>query len=152
VRVATVELAQLRPQLPLVAKLQAQQSILVTPEVSGRITALPDAQGGEVGGRGPGSSNSMMPTASGLSEAEAFLQNEQRKLRDMTRLARKGVVTQNDLAGQSAAVAQASARRDIARVRGHPASAAGPLMPGGMGPLDVSLGALVTPGRALLHH
>ncbi len=48
VRVATVQLAQLRPQLPLVAKLQALQSILVTPEVSGRITALPDAQGGEV--------------------------------------------------------------------------------------------------------
>lgn len=43
---------------------------------------------------------------------ESFLENEQRQLRDMTRLASKGVVTQNDLEGQVSAVAQAVARRD----------------------------------------
>ena len=150
VRVATVQLVQLRPQLPLVAKLQAQQSILVTPEVSGRVTALPDALGGEVAAGARLIQLDDARQRAALSEAEAFLQNEQRKLRDMTRLASKGVVTQNDLEGQSAAVAQAIARLDIARVEVTQRQLLAPFA-GRVGLFDVSLGALVTPGEALLH-
>ena len=150
VRVATVQLAQLRPQLPLVAKLQALQSILVTPEVSGRITALPDAQGGEVAAGARLIQLDDAQQRAALTEAEAFLRNEQRKLRDLTRLASKGVVTQNDLEGQSAAVAQAVARRDIARVEVIQRQLLAPFA-GRVGLFDVSLGALVTPGEALLH-
>ena len=47
VRVIDVQLAQRPSQLPLVGKLQARQSIVITPEVSGRITALPQTASGE---------------------------------------------------------------------------------------------------------
>lgn len=150
VRVIDVPLAKRPSQLPLVGKLQARQSIVITPEVSGRITALPDTTRGEVaaGARLIQLDNAKQQAA--LAEAEAFLRNEQRKLRDMQRLAHKGVVTQNDLDGQTAAVEQALARRDMAAFE---LSQRRLLVPfaGRVSLFDVSLGALVNPGETLLH-
>ena len=150
VRVAEVQLAHLQHQLPLVGKLQAQQSIVITPEISGRITALPASHGGEVA---PGDILVQLDDArqrAALAESESFLENEQRKLRDMTRLASKGVVTQNDLEGQASAVAQAVARRDMSRVELDQCRLLAPFA-GRVALFDVSLGAYVTPGEALLH-
>ena len=150
VRVAEVQLAHLQHQLPLVGKLQAQQSIVITPEISGRIIALPASHGGEVA---PGAILIQLDDArqrAALAESESFLENEQRKLRDMTRLASKGVVTQNDLEGQASAVAQAVARRDMSRVELAQCQLLAPFA-GRVALFDVSLGAYVTPGEALLH-
>lgn len=149
VRVIDVQLAQRPSQLPLVGKLQARQSIVITPEVSGRITALP-ATAGEVaaGARLIQLDNAKQQAA--FAEAEAFLSNEQRKLRDMQRLARKGVVTQNDLEGQASVVEQALARRDMAAVELSQRRLLAPFA-GRVSLFDVSLGALVNPGETLLH-
>ena len=149
VRVIDVQLAQRPSQLPLVGKLQARQSIVITPEVSGRITALP-ATAGEVaaGARLIQLDNAKQQAA--FVEAEAFLRNEQRKLRDMQRLARKGVVTQNDLEGQASVVEQALARRDMAAVELSQRRLLAPFA-GRVSLFDVSLGALVNPGETLLH-
>ena len=149
VRVIDVQLAQRPSQLPLVGKLQARQSIVITPEVSGRITALP-ATAGEVaaGARLIQLDNAKQQAA--FAEAEAFLSNEQRKLRDMQRLARKGVVTQNDLEGQASAVEQALARRDMAAFELSQRRLLAPFT-GRVSLFDVSLGALVNPGETLLH-
>ncbi len=150
VRVIDVPLAQRPSQLPLVGKLQARQSIVITPEVSGRITALPDATHGEVaaGARLIQLDNAKQQAA--FAEAEAFLRNEQRKLRDMQRLARKGVVTQNDLEGQASVVEQALARRDMAAFELSQRRLLAPFA-GRVSLFDVSLGALVNPGETLLH-
>lgn len=150
VRVIGVQLAQRPSQLPLVGKLQARQSIVITPEVSGRITALPDTTRGEVaaGARLIQLDNAKQQAA--FAEAEAFLSNEQRKLRDMQRLARKGVVTQNDLEGQASAVEQAVARRDMAAFELSQRHLLAPFS-GRVSLFDVSLGALVNPGETLLH-
>jgi len=48
-----------------------------------------------------------------VAESEAYLHNEQRKLKDMERLATKGVVTADQLQGQASSVAQAKARYDM---------------------------------------
>ena len=150
VRVIDVQLAQRPSQLPLVGKLQARQSIVITPEVSGRITALPQTASGEVavGARLIQLDNAKQQAA--FAEAEAFLSNEQRKLRDMQRLARKGVVTQNDLEGQASVVEQALARRDMAAVELSQRRLLAPFA-GRVSLFDVSLGALVNPGETLLH-
>lgn len=150
VRVIDVQLAQRPSQLPLVGKLQARQSIVITPEVSGRITALPQTASGEVavGARLIQLDNAKQQAA--FAEAEAFLSNEQRKLRDMQRLARKGVVTQNDLEGQASAVEQALARRDMAAFELSQRRLLAPFT-GRVSLFDVSLGALVNPGETLLH-
>lgn len=150
VRVIDVPLVQRPSQLPLVGKLQARQSIVITPEVSGRITALPDATHGEVaaGARLIQLDNAKQQAA--FAEAEAFLRNEQRKLRDMQRLARKGVVTQNDLEGQASVVEQALARRDMAAFELSQRRLLAPFA-GRVSLFDVSLGALVNPGETLLH-
>jgi RND family efflux transporter MFP subunit len=85
-----------------------------------------------------------------LAESEAYLRNEQRKLRDMTRLASRGVTTQNDLDSQISAVAQAQARRDMAAFELSQRRLLAPFA-GQVGLYDVSLGALVNPGETLLH-
>ena len=150
VRVLDVQLVQLPSQLPLVGKLQATQSIVITPEVSGRITALPQTTNGEVstGARLIQLDNAKQQAA--FAEAEAFLSNEQRKLRDIQRLASKGVVTRNDLEGQSSAVAQAMARRDMAAFELSQRRLLAPFA-GRVSLFDVSLGALVNPGETLLY-
>lgn len=148
-RVITVSLTDQPTQLPLVGKLQARQSVVITPEVSGRITALP-ATAGEVtaGARLIQLDNAKQQAA--FAEAEAFLSNEQRKLRDMQRLASKGVVTQNDLDGQASAVEQALARRDMAAFELSQRRLLAPFA-GRVSLFDISFGALVSPGETLLH-
>ena len=59
-------------------------------------------------------------------------------------------MTQNDLEGQASAVAQAVARRDMSRVELAQCQLLAPFA-GRVALFDVSLGAYVTPGEALLH-
>jgi membrane fusion protein, multidrug efflux system len=150
VRVAEVQLARLTSQLPLVGKLQALQSIVITPEVSGRITALPQASGGEVAAGARLIQLDDARQQAVFAEAEAFLGNEQRKLRDMRRLVSKGVVTQNDFDGQVSVVAQAEARRDMAAFELSQRRLLAPFA-GQVSLYDISLGALVNSGETLLH-
>ena len=150
VRLETVQRVVVANQLPLVGKLAASQSVTITPEVSGRVTALPSSKGGLVAS---GTRLLQLDDARQRAvhaEAEAFLVNEQRKLSDLTRLARKGVVTQIDLDGQAAVVAQAQARRDITAFELSQRRLLAPFA-GRVGLYDISLGALVNPGEVLLH-
>ncbi len=150
VRVETVSLSAVANQLPLVGKLSARQSVVITPEVSGRIVKLPTAEGGRVvaGARLVQLDDDKQQAS--YDEAQAFLVNEQRKLGDMTRLASKGVTTRNDLDGQASSVAQAVARRDMAAFELSQRHLLAPFA-GRVGLYDISLGSLVNPGDVLLH-
>lgn len=150
VRVERVAKSVVVDQLPLVGRLAASQSVTITPEVSGRIVQLPAADGGRVAAGARLVQLDDDKQQASYAEAEAFLVNEQRKLRDMTRLASKGVTTQNELEGQRSSVAQAAARRDMAAFELSQRHLHAPFA-GRVGLYDISLGSLVNPGDVLLH-
>lgn len=149
VRVDVVTSTQSLEQLPLVAKLKARQSVQLATEVTGRLVRLPPAAGSEVTA---GTLLLQLDDAAAqavLDEADAYLRNEQRKLSDMRRLARSGVVTQNDIEGQLALVAQAEARRNKARTERDQHALRAPFA-GRIGLYDLSRGSLLSASTAVL--
>ncbi len=113
VTLATVQEGEISDPLQLTGVLQANHSVALMPEVSGRITFVLSDKPVDVrkGERIIGLDDAHQQAA--VAESEAYLHNEQRKLKDMERLATKGVVTADQLQGQASSVAQAKARYDM---------------------------------------
>ncbi len=116
VRLQAASLQQWSHQLPLQGKLRAQRSVQLASESSGRLVSGPPVAGQPVRAGQVLLQLDDAATRAALAEARVFLQNEQRKLGDMQRLAGKGVISRNDLDNQQAAVAQAAARLARAEV------------------------------------
>lgn len=149
VRIATVHDTQSSEQLPLVAKLKARQSVQLAPEVPGRLVQMPPVPGSEVERGAVLLKLDDAAAQAVLDEAEAYLKNEQRKLGDMQRLARSGVVTQNDIEGQTALVAQAEARRNKARTERDQHTLRAPFA-GRLGLYELSPGSLLSASTPVL--
>ena len=147
---ALVQEGEISDPLLLTGSLQANQSVAMTPEVSGRIISLPTAKQSEVqkGELVVGLDDAHQRAT--VAESEAFLRNEQRKLQYMERLSVKGVVTEDQRQGQEAVVAQARARLDMALYELGQRHLTAPFA-GSLSLHDLSLGAWVTPGQLLLH-
>lgn len=102
------------PTLKLVGKLAANRSVIISPEVTGRIVKIA-VQSGQSVAKG----ETLIALDAGKQQADcpeqsASLRDENRKLGDMRKLVARGAVTQSELEGQEATVAQVQARLDAA--------------------------------------
>ncbi|MFM5314740.1 efflux RND transporter periplasmic adaptor subunit [Aeromonas veronii] len=150
IRTQTVKQSLAEPTLKLVGKLAANRSVIISPEVTGRIIKIA-VQSGQSVAKG----ETLITLDAGKQQAElaeqsASLRDENRKLSDMRKLVARGAVTQSELEGQEATVAQVQARLDAARYELSLRTLQAPFA-GTVSLIDLSEGALVNSGDTLLH-
>ncbi|MCX0433204.1 efflux RND transporter periplasmic adaptor subunit [Aeromonas veronii] len=150
IRTQTVKQSLAEPTLKLVGKLAANRSVIISPEVTGRIVKIA-VQSGQSVAKG----ETLIVLDAGKQQAElaeqsASLRDENRKLSDMRKLVARGAVTQSELEGQEATVAQVQARLDAARYELSLRTLQAPFA-GTVSLIDLSEGALVNSGDTLLH-
>ena len=150
IRTQTVKQSLAEPTLKLVGKLAANRSVIISPEVTGRIVKIA-VQSGQSVAKG----ETLIALDAGKQQAElaeqsASLRDENRKLSDMRKLVARGAVTQSELEGQEATVAQVQARLDAARYELSLRTLQAPFA-GTVSLIDLSEGALVGSGDILLH-
>ncbi|HHQ4749616.1 TPA: efflux RND transporter periplasmic adaptor subunit [Aeromonas veronii] len=150
IRTQTVKQSLAEPTLKLVGKLAANRSVIISPEVTGRIVKIA-VQSGQSVAKG----ETLIALNAGKQQAElaeqsASLRDENRKLSDMRKLVARGAVTQSELEGQEATVAQVQARLDAARYELSLRTLQAPFA-GTVSLIDLSEGALVNSGDTLLH-
>lgn len=150
IRTQTVKQSLAEPTLKLVGKLAANRSVIISPEVTGRIVKIA-VQSGQSVARG----ETLIALDNGkqraeLAEQSASLRDEHRKLNEMRKLVARGAVTQSVLEGQEASVAQVQARLDAARYELSLRTLQAPFA-GTVSLIDLSEGALVNSGDTLLH-
>ncbi len=100
----------LAPKLTLVAKLAAQQSVMIKPEVSGKVDKILVSSNQVVKAGQPMVALDSNKANATLAEARAYLNDEKRKEREYTRLVKKNAITQTELNAQKASVDIANAR------------------------------------------
>ncbi|MFM5016026.1 efflux RND transporter periplasmic adaptor subunit [Aeromonas veronii] len=150
IRTQTVKQSLAEPTLKLVGKLAANRSVIISPEVTGRIVKIA-VQSGQSVAKG----ETLIALDAGKQQAElaeqsASLRDENRKLGDMRKLVARGAVTQSELEGQEATVDQVQARVDAARYELSLRNLQAPFA-GTVSLIDLSEGALVNSGDTLLH-
>lgn len=145
-QVATHDISQ---RLTLVGKLEAEESVIISPEVSGKIDEIKVAANQKVSkGQLLVQLNDDKAKAA-IAEAKAYLQNEKRKLTEFERLAKKGAITQTEIDAQKASVDIATARLDAANAQLRDLYITAPF-DGTVGFIDFSRGKMVNTGAELL--
>lgn len=150
IRAETVRQGLAEPAIKLVSKLAANRSVVVSPEVTGRILHIAVRSGQQVK-----QGQTLIALDDGkqqaaLAEQSASVRDETRKLRDMRKLVARGAITTSELEGQEAIVAQVEARVDAARYELSLRTLKAPF-DGTVSLIDLSEGALVNSGDVLLH-
>ncbi|MBL0633397.1 efflux RND transporter periplasmic adaptor subunit [Aeromonas dhakensis] len=150
IRAQAVSQSLAEPSIKLVSKLAANRSVVISPEVTGRIVKIAVRSGQQVK-----QGDMLIALDAGKQQAElaeqsASVRDESRKLRDMRRLVARGAITTSELEGQEATVAQAQARADAAKYELSLRTLLAPF-DGSVSLIDLSEGALVNSGDTLLH-
>jgi RND family efflux transporter MFP subunit len=144
--VATHDISQ---HLTLVGKLEADQSVIISPEVSGKIDVIKVSANQKVDkGQLLIQLNDDKAKAS-IAEATAYLDNEVRKYQEFVRLAKKGAITQTEIDAQKASVDIAEARLDASKAQLKDLYITAPF-DGTVGFIDFSRGKMVNTGAELL--
>lgn len=112
IRAQTVSQSLAEPSIKLVSKLAANRSVVISPEVTGRIVKIAVRSGQQVKQGDVLIALDAGKQQAELAEQSASVRDESRKLRDMRRLVARGAITTSELEGQEATVAQAQARAD----------------------------------------
>lgn len=145
----TVSTHDISQSLTLVGKLEADQSVIISPEVSGKVDAISVSANQKVKkGQLLVQLNDDKAKAA-IAEAKAYLQNEQRKLSEFERLAKKGAITQTEIDAQKATVDIAEARLDAVNAQLKDLYISAPF-DGTVGFIDFSRGKMVNTGAELL--
>ncbi|MBW3692483.1 efflux RND transporter periplasmic adaptor subunit [Aeromonas dhakensis] len=150
IRAQTVSQSLAEPSIKLVSKLAANRSVVISPEVTGRIVKIAVRSGQQVKQGDVLIALDAGKQQAELAEQSASVRDESRKLRDMRRLVARGAITTSELEGQEATVAQAQARADAARYELSLRTLLAPF-DGSVSLIDLSEGALVNSGDTLLH-
>ncbi|WP_341660436.1 efflux RND transporter periplasmic adaptor subunit [Vibrio sp.] len=145
-QVQTHEVSQ---SLTLVGKIDAKQSVAISPEVTGRVNkiAIKANQQVEVG--------QMLieldddKAKASIAEASAYLDDELRKLKEFERLVKSNAITQTEIDAQKASVTIARARLDAAKADLSDLHIKAPFS-GTVGFIDFSVGKFVTAGDELV--
>ena len=145
----TVGIHQVSQSLSLVGKLQADQSVDIATEVSGKIVFITKQENKQVKRGDLLVKIDDKKSVALLLEASAYLKDEQRKLHELRQLVSKGAVTQTAVEGQQALVDIAKARHELAKVEHEQHSIRAPFS-GKIGLIDFSQGKLVQVGERLL--
>ncbi|MGR6834391.1 efflux RND transporter periplasmic adaptor subunit [Aliivibrio wodanis] len=144
--VATHEISQ---SLSLIGKLEAAESVIISPEVSGKIDRIAIKANQEVKkGQLLIQLNDDKASAA-IKEAQAYLNDEKRKLKEFQRLAKKNAITQTEIDGQKASVDIAQARLEAANANLSDLHISAPFS-GTVGFIDFSRGKMVNVGTELL--
>ncbi|MGR6839403.1 efflux RND transporter periplasmic adaptor subunit [Aliivibrio wodanis] len=144
--VATHEISQ---SLSLIGKLEAAESVIISPEVSGKIDRITVKANQEVKkGQLLIQLNDDKASAA-IKEAQAYLNDEKRKLKEFQRLAKKNAITQTEIDGQKASVDIAQARLEAANANLSDLHISAPFS-GTVGFIDFSRGKMVNVGTELL--
>jgi RND family efflux transporter MFP subunit len=144
-----VQTHQVSQSLSLVGKLDAEKSVMISPEVSGKIdviafTANQNVEKGQLLIQ----LNDDKAKAS-VAEAKAYLKDEKRKLKEFERLVKRNAITQTEIDAQKASVEIAQARLDAANANLKELHITAPFS-GTVGFIDFSLGKLVSAGSELV--
>ncbi|BDC83372.1 efflux RND transporter periplasmic adaptor subunit [Aeromonas hydrophila] len=150
IRSQTVSQSLAEPSIKLVSKLAANRSVVISPEVTGRIVKIAVRSGQQVKQGDVLIALDAGKQQAELAEQSASVRDESRKLRDMRRLVARGAITTSELEGQEATVAQAQARADAAKYELSLRTLLAPF-DGSVSLIDLSEGALVNSGDTLLH-
>ncbi|KMK91283.1 hemolysin D [Aeromonas enteropelogenes] len=150
IRAQTVSQSLAEPSIKLVSKLAANRSVVISPEVTGRIVKIAVRSGQQVKQGDVLIALDAGKQQAELAEQSTSVRDETRKLRDMRRLVARGAITTSELEGQEATVAQAQARADAAKYELSLRTLLAPF-DGSVSLIDLSEGALVNSGDTLLH-
>ncbi|WAF89516.1 efflux RND transporter periplasmic adaptor subunit [Aeromonas hydrophila] len=150
IRAQTVSQSLAEPSIKLVSKLAANRSVVISPEVTGRIVKIAVRSGQQVKQGDVLIALDAGKQQAELAEQSASVRDESRKLRDMRRLVARGAITTSELEGQEATVAQSQARADAAKYELSLRTLLAPF-DGSVSLIDLSEGALVNSGDTLLH-
>ncbi|AKA18332.1 efflux RND transporter periplasmic adaptor subunit [Aeromonas hydrophila] len=150
IRAQTVSQSLAEPSIKLVSKLAANRSVVISPEITGRIVKIAVRSGQQVKQGDVLIALDAGKQQAELAEQSASVRDESRKLRDMRRLVARGAITTSELEGQEATVAQAQARADAAKYELSLRTLLAPF-DGSVSLIDLSEGALVNSGDTLLH-
>lgn len=150
IRAQTVSQSLAEPSIKLVSKLAANRSVVISPEVTGRIVKIAVRSGQQVKLGDVLIALDAGKQQAELAELNASVRDETRKLRDMRRLVARGAITTSELEGQEATVAQAQARANAAKYELSLRTLLAPF-DGSVSLIDLSEGALVNSGDTLLH-
>lgn len=146
-QVQTHEVSQ---SLELVGKLDAEQSVIISPEVAGKVEVIA-VKANQVVQKGQllVQLNDDKARAA-VKEAKAYLKDEQRKLKEFERLVKRNAITQTEIDAQKASVDIAQARLDAANANLKDLHISAPFA-GTVGFIDFSLGKMVSVGSELVN-
>ncbi|MCC4800664.1 efflux RND transporter periplasmic adaptor subunit [Enterovibrio norvegicus] len=150
VATSQVEAHPVSRSLSLIGNLKSEHSVVIAPEVGGKISAIYVNAGEQVE---EGASLLTLDTAksqAALAEAQAFHKDELRKLREYSKLVQRGALTKTELDAQQASVDVAKARLDAATADFNDHHIKAPFS-GTVGLVDITRGQLVSSGEALLN-
>lgn len=145
-----VQIHQVSQSLSLIGKLEAEQSVVVAPEVSGKIETIAVKANQDVRkGQLLVKMNDDKALAS-VAEAKAYLKDEQRKLKEFERLVSRNAITQTEIDAQKTRVEIGQARLDAAQAALNDLHISAPFS-GTVGFIDFSEGKIVSSGAELLN-
>lgn len=150
VATATVATHPVTRVLSLIGNLKSENSVVIASEVGGKIETVHVKAGENVK---EGTLLLTLDTAksqASFAEAEAFYQDEQRKLNEFTKLHKRGALTKTELDAQQANVDIGKARLDAAKEVRDDHFLTAPF-DGTVGLVDITRGQLVLAGETLLH-
>ncbi|WP_325893502.1 efflux RND transporter periplasmic adaptor subunit [Grimontia sp. NTOU-MAR1] len=150
VATAQVESRPVARNLSLIGNLKSENSVIIAPEVAGKIEAIYVKAGQQVK---EGDALLTLDTAkseAAVDEAQAFHKDELRKLREFSKLHKRGALTKTELDAQQASVDVAKARLDSAKADLDDRFIKAPFN-GTVGLVDITRGQLVSVGEALLN-
>lgn len=151
VAVVTQEVAehQISQSLSLVGKLEASESVIISPEAAGLVDQIMVKSNQDVTrGQLLIKLNDDKAKAS-LAEAKAYRQDQLRILKEYQKLLKRGAITQTEIDGQQATVDIADARLDAAQAQLNDLHIKAPFA-GTVGFVDFSRGKLVSVGAELV--
>ncbi len=144
-----VEMQEVSQSLTLVGKLEAEQSVIISPEVTGKVDRIAVKENQSVKkGQLLIQLDADKIRASQI-EANAYLRDEQRKLREFERLVKRNAITQTEIDAQKASVEIAEARLAAANANLADLNITAPFA-GTVGFIDFSRGKMVSAGSELL--
>lgn len=143
-----VQTHEVSQSLTLVGKLEARQSVIISPEVTGKVSIIAVEANQQVKkGQFLLQLNDDKAKAA-LAEAQAYLKDEKRKLTEFERLIKRSAITQSEIDAQKTSVDIAQARLNAAEANLRDLHIRAPF-DGTVGFIDFSRGKLVNAGSDL---
>lgn len=145
----TVAQHEVSQSISLIGKLEADRSVIIAPEITGKIKAIKITADEKVEQGQLLVQLDDSKSQAALSEAKAYLADEERKLAEYQKLIKRSAITQTEIDAQQASVNIAKARLAAAKADLQDHYLTAPFS-GTTGLIDFSLGKIVSAGAELI--